>query len=111
MEFLSKIKKAVDRKIKRIQRSNSQTKRKWLIAGSIVAMVLVIFFWVIYLNISVPEVVSDNNNQPAQEDISFIQSVSKGAKILYTKIEKGVQVFIEETKIIFSKKREFEFSN
>lgn len=116
IDELKKVNKTIGDKIKRIQRSDKSTKRKWLVGGSVILMIFIVFMWIGYLNLTLPQVASDSeleeNQEPvAEESSSFFESVSTGASILYTKVEKGARNITDKVQETFKKKREFEFSN
>lgn len=55
---------SVQKKIKGIQRSSQATKKVWLFILSAVSMSFVLIVWLIYLNASMPKIVTEESDAP-----------------------------------------------
>lgn len=79
LQFHRKIKSYV----KKLQRGDDKTKKRWLIGTSAVSMVLIVALWFVYLNLSLPQLasekeVSGETKEPPKE--GFFDTMSRGMK-------------------------------
>lgn len=84
---------AINRKIKQIQRSETKIKKRYVIILSTVAMTLVLVFWIVYLNFSLPslpdmETVKKEEKQAPGD--SFRNVFNRGFKIIGLRINRQV---------------------
>lgn len=66
--------KRINRKLRHIQRSDDQTKKKWLILISSISVVVVIMSWFLYLNLSLPKL----ENPEEKSKVSFFTVFGRG---------------------------------
>ena len=73
-------------RLRRVQRADAKTKKRYLIFGSAAAMILVVLLWFFYLSLTLPKVASTSPEAalPAQveESDSFFQVLGRGARNL-----------------------------
>ena len=78
--------------IHRIQAGDEQTKRVWLVALSGVSMIVVIAFWLVYMNLTVVTVAPSQSDTAIAIENSrtsapgFFAIFGAGAKIIYDKV-------------------------
>ncbi|MEX0690006.1 MAG: hypothetical protein WD095_01035 [Candidatus Paceibacterota bacterium] len=121
MSFLDSVEKIIRQtgnKIRKIQRSELETKRKWVIKSSAVTVVFVVILWVLFLGSSIPKTAYESSQQQQEEDqdISFFQTFSAGAKVVsddigsfFSKTSSGVENVWLSIKESLSKSRDYSF--
>lgn len=63
MSFFGK----VNRKIREIRRSDRKTKRNWLVGSTVIAMIVIVVLWVIYLNVTVKKIKIAREEESGEE--------------------------------------------
>ncbi|MCL4404321.1 hypothetical protein M1432_03185 [Patescibacteria group bacterium] len=84
--------------IKRLQRSNERTKRRYVYGASAALMVVVVVLWLLYLNITLPTAVpgiatstaETSASETAPTGQSFFGTLGRGAAIVWGEVAKGV---------------------
>ncbi len=88
--------------IKRLQRSNDHTKRLYLYGTSAVLMVVVVFLWLVYLNVTLPQAAPEaaaTSSAPmplaagggAKDDTSLFGTLGRGLGIVLGDLGRGFQ--------------------
>ena len=97
MDALERFKRLVEktkRYIRKLQRSDESTKKRWLIGGAAGAMVLLIVFWVVYLQVTLPlvaEVGEVSAPVPEQEKETFFNVFVRGIGVVGAQFKTGVE--------------------
>lgn len=78
--------------VKKIQNSDEATKKRWLIASSAIAMVLIISLWLVYINWTIKSVGDDSEKQ--ELEIGFWQIFKTGLKVVGELIWNGIKNFV-----------------
>ena len=84
--------------IRRLQRSNEKTKRRYVYGASAALMIIVVALWLFYLNITLPTAVPEIATSTAVTDVSanspagqsFFGTLGRGAAIVWGEVAKGV---------------------
>ncbi len=77
-----------------IQNSDEITKKRWLIASSAVAMVLVVSLWLIYINNAIQPADNNINIEKQESEIGFFQIFKNGLNVAGESIWGGAKNFI-----------------
>lgn len=83
---VNKIVKDIRARLRRLQRTDDKTKKRYLVVSSTIAMILVIGLWFVYLNLSLPRVDSAESvvtnvgvlDQDENNNESFIKVFGRG---------------------------------
>jgi len=89
--WIAKTAARVRQRVRKIQRSNDRTKRRWLIGTTAVTMVAIIVLWVGYLNLTVPPLASPteelaSESETTEPDESFLTVFSRGIIVLGSQV-------------------------
>ena len=76
--------------IEKLQNSDESVKIRWLIGLSAVAMVIIVSFWLVYLNYSI-KTAWDSENQ--KSEIEFWQIFKTGLKVAGISIKNNIKIF------------------
>ena len=69
--------------LKKIQRADDRTKRRYLVILSFLAMIIVLGFWLFYLQITLPQPARDTAvaaAEPAENGNGFFKTIGRGAE-------------------------------
>lgn len=111
--------KKVDKKIKKIRRSDQKTKRNWLIVSTAIMMLLVIGLWVWYMDFNIRHIPNSNDevvesNNVSQDKTSIISIFVRGYNVIkglfvdkFNEIIKWLKPLISKTKESFNNVKEY----
>ena len=107
--------KMVHNFILKIQNSDESTKRFWLVALSGISMIVVIAFWLVYMNLTVVTVAPSQSDTAIAIENSrtsapgFFAIFGAGAKIIYDKVAEiiSAQVSAKNNIVIENPERNF----
>lgn len=109
----------VDKKIKKIRRSDQRTKRNWLIVSTVIMMLLVISLWAWYMNFNIRHTSDSNNevvesNNMSQDKTSIISIFVRGYNVIkglivdkFNETIKWLKPLISKTKESFNNVKEY----
>lgn len=109
--------------VRKIQRSDEKTKKRWFVGTTIAAMVFILIFWVIYQNITIPSVAGPENptnipqvvlkpEQKVDTGPSFFETFGNGLSIVGGDLKQKYDAFSEAiTNGLNSLKSRFEKTN
>jgi len=81
------------RKLEEIQNSSQSNKNRWLIGASAVAMVVVVFLWLVYLD----QIIRPSGVGPAPDaSVSNWQVFKNGLKIVFESIKNDLSILISK---------------
>jgi len=70
-------------RLRRLQRSDTKTKKRYLVLGSTLAMIFVVGLWFFYLNLTLPKVPGEGAAAAAPREVnanpSFLRVIGRGA--------------------------------
>ena len=69
--------------LKRLQESDENVKRRWLILGSAVMMILVVFVWLNYFNALVQQASAPAPAEQSERGLTFWQTFKSGLGIVF----------------------------
>ncbi len=72
----------LNNRLHRLQRADVKTKKRYLVFGSALAMILVVLLWLFYLSLTLPRVASEETVAAVPEKTesqSFFKVISRGA--------------------------------
>ncbi len=96
---LEKAIEATKRRLRRIQRADKKTKKRYLIGFSFIAMILVIGLWFFYLNLTLPK--------PQRSEVTFSPAVeNKGSDSFFKTLGQGFKNIGQDLKQQFMKFKE-----
>ena len=74
--------------IEKLQKSNEATKKKWLIILTVLAMIVVIGFWLAYLNLTIPKMpTKEVAMQTDQQKSGFFTIFKAGVDSVFSQIK------------------------
>lgn len=96
--------------IKKLQRSDEKTKKRWVIGASAVTAALLIVSWGIYLNIDLPRIGSSDDVIVEQiNDESVVAVLTRGIMVVGKNAKTLFFSVVESTNEFFGKSREYIF--
>lgn len=69
--------------LERLQSADDDAKQRWLVAASVLCMVIVVFVWLKYFNTLVEPVTAPPSPEGESQGFSFWQSAKNGTALLY----------------------------
>lgn len=106
--------------LRRIQRADDGTKKRWLVASSTVSMVAIIALWVVYLNMTLPAIAGSETKEarePASEEgIGSVmgrgwQKLKEDFSETYENFKKELDENLKETGTKMEQKNSFSIEN
>ena len=85
--------------VRRLQRSDDRTKRRYVLSVSTGLMVIIVFLWLVYLNVTMPNLTptapeatstAAASAAAAPEGLSFFGTFGRGAAIVWDDLTSGV---------------------
>ncbi|MBI4086317.1 MAG: hypothetical protein HY433_03725 [Candidatus Liptonbacteria bacterium] len=81
--------------LKRLQESEENVKRRWLILGSAVMMILVVFIWLNYFNTLVQQASAPAQTEQAERGLTFWQTFKSGLGIVFQTAGSKIKYWFE----------------
>lgn len=94
LERFKRLAEKTKRYIRKLQRSDESTKKRWLIGGTAGVMLLLIVFWVAYLQVSLPPVAEIGEVSaplPEQKNETFFSVFVRGIGVVGAQFKTGVE--------------------
>jgi len=94
-----------DRKgfLQRIQESSDGTKRKWVIAGSVAAIAVVLLLWIQYVSVLIRPQEAASQVAGDGRGFSFLTTLRAGAALIYESVVDAVPRFFE----VFNRQKDY----
>lgn len=80
--------------LEKIQNSDENVKKRWLIGATAVSMVLVISLWLIYVQSTIKSISNDIENQ--ESTIGFWQIFKNGFVVIFNSVKENIKIMISE---------------
>jgi hypothetical protein len=80
--------------LNKIQNSNEAVKKRWLIGATAVSMILVVSFWLIYMQSTIQ--FSNNNIEKQESGVGFWQIFKNGLAIFSNSIKENIKMLFNE---------------
>ena len=84
------------KKLAEIQNSDEQTKKRWLIGMSAIAMVIVVGLWLIYVNSTIESLGGSQEVSKSSDSIGFLQVFETGLKVVGKSVKNEVKNLISK---------------
>ncbi len=81
--------------LKRLQESDENIKRRWLILSSAVMMIFIVFIWLNYFNTLVQQAGAPAPTEQAEHGLTFWQTLKSGLGIVFQSIKANVSAWFE----------------
>lgn len=80
--------------LKKIQNSDENTRKRWLIGTTAISMVLVISLWLVYIQSTVKFI--SNNIEDQESTIGFWQIFKNGLVVILNSVKENIKIIISE---------------
>ncbi len=80
--------------LQKIQNSDENIKKRWLIGATAISMVLVISLWLVYVQSTVKSI--SNNIKDQESTIGFWQIFKNGLVVIFNSVKENIKIIISE---------------